>query len=120
MRARDHDEPIIRPTFFTFPDDETCLADSDDFMLGDDLLVAPVVARGATVRRVYLPRAPGGWIDFANELPYRGGETIEVAAPLARLPLFVRSGARLWVADPPGPVPTHDDPVRTVSFGAPR
>jgi len=119
VRARDHGEPIIRPTFYTFPEDQTCLTDSDDYMLGDDLLVAPVVARGATVRRVYLPRAPGGWIDFARGSPHRGGETIEVAAPLAHLPLFVRSGARLLLAEPPGPVPTHDDPVRTVDFGAP-
>ena len=119
-RARDHGEPIIRPTFYRFPDDEACFADSDDFMVGDEVLVAPVVTQGATTRRVYLPREPRGWIDFATGAQHPGGATVDVAAPLSHLPLFVRAGARLPLAEPVGPVPTHDDPVREVVFGEPR
>ena len=119
-RARDHGEPIIRPTFYVFPDDEACYADSDDFMLGDDLLVAPVVVRGATTRRIALPAGSKGWIDFSSGTLHPGGTTIDVAAPLAHLPLFVRAGARLLLAEPTGAVPTHDDPVREVEFGPPR
>ena len=48
-RAHSHHEPILRPTFYNFPDDEACFADSDDFMLGDALLVAPVVHAGDAV-----------------------------------------------------------------------
>ena len=45
-RAHSLHQPIIRPTFYDFPDDARCFADCDDFMLGDALLVAPVVQRG--------------------------------------------------------------------------
>jgi alpha-glucosidase len=119
-RARDHGEPIIRPTFYRFPDDEACFADSDDFMVGDEVLVAPVVTQGTTTRRVYLPREPRGWIEFATGAQHPGGAPVDVAAPLSRLPLFVRAGARLPLAEPAGPVPTHDDPVLEVGFGEPR
>ena len=109
--------PIVRPTFFNFPQDEACYADSDDFMLGDDLLVAPVVTPGARERSVYLPSLPDGgqWFDFDTRQAYASGQTHTVAAPLARLPLFVREGARIPVAAPPaGQVPRHDDPVSEV------
>ena len=109
--------PIVRPTFFNFPRDEACYADSDDFMLGDDLLVAPVVTPGARERSVYLPSLPDGgqWFDFDTRQAYASGQTHTVAAPLARLPLFVREGARIPVAAPPaGQVPRHDDPVSEV------
>jgi alpha-glucosidase len=111
--SRDH-VPIIRPTFFTFPDDPACLDDSDDFMLGDALLVAPVVEEGALERTVYLPRLPSGqcWFDVDDKTAYAAGQTHRVAAPLTHLPLFARQGARIPVAAPrAGEVPRHDDPV---------
>jgi alpha-glucosidase len=106
--------PIIRPTFFNFPDDEMCLQDSDDFMLGEDLLVAPVVEQGAVSRSVYLPRLPQGhrWFDFYSRQAYASGQTHCVDAPLDRLPLFAREGARIELAAPrSGRVARHDDPV---------
>lgn len=109
--------PIIRPTFFTFPEDPVCLQDADDFMLGDALLVAPVVEEGARERLVYLPRLPHGqcWFDVDTRQPYAAGQTHRVAAPLHHLPLFARQGARIPVAAPrPGTVPRHDDPVQEV------
>jgi alpha-glucosidase len=118
-RARAHGEPILRPTFYAWPDDDACYADSDDFMVGDDLLVAPVVTPGANVRRVYLPPAASGWVEYDTGAQHRGGQVVEVDAPLARLPMFVRAGARLPLAEPAGAVPTHDDPVREVAFGGP-
>lgn len=112
--ASEQHVPIVRPTFFNFPDDETCLQDCDDFMLGDALLVAPVVEQGATRRRVYLPRlAPGEvWFDFHTRQPFAAGRSHEVDAPLNHLPLFVRAGAQIPVAQPPvGALPRFDDPV---------
>ena len=97
-RAHQHHEPIIRPSFYDFPDDAQCYADCDDFMLGDALLVAPVVEPGATVRRVYMPRGPGAWFDFASGQRYAAGQVHEVDAPLGALPLFARSGASISVA----------------------
>jgi alpha-glucosidase len=109
-------EPIVRPTFYSFPDDEACYADSDDFLLGGDVLVAPVVLQGATTRRVYLPRGPRAWIDFATGQSHAAGTTVDIPAPLERLPLFVRAGSVLPLADSGGRVPTHDDPVHNVAF----
>lgn len=106
--------PIIRPTFFNFPDDEACAQDCDDFMLGEALLVAPVVEPGAVERRVYLPRLPDGqaWVDFATRERLAGGQVHVRPAPLDCLPLFVRPGVDLPLAAPqPGCLPRHDDPV---------
>jgi alpha-glucosidase (family GH31 glycosyl hydrolase) len=59
----------------------------DQFLMGDDLLVAPVVEKGAGRRRVVIP--PGQWRgDDGKE--FNGPATVEVAAPLDRLPHFVR------------------------------
>ena len=117
-RASERGETIIRPTFYSFPDDDHCYADSDDFLLGDDVLVAPVVVKGAATRRVYLPSGPQAWIDFASGEQHAAGTTIEIPTPLERLPLFVRAGSTLPLAESAGRVPTHDDPVRMVAFPA--
>ena len=114
-RASTHHEPIIRPSFYDFPDDETCFADCDDFMLGPDLLVAPVVEAGASMRTVYLPKGPHGWYDFHTGTRYAAGQPHQVAAPWASLPLFARAGASIATAAPDKGCARHDDPA-----GAPR
>ncbi len=114
-RASKHHEPIIRPSFFSFPDDEKCFADSDDFMLGDGLLVAPVVEPGACSRTVYLPEGPRAWFDFHSGAQLAAGQWHTVDAPLAKLPLFVRAGVPIPLASAPvGQVQRHDDPVTQV------
>ncbi len=110
-------QPILRPTFFEFPDDEACFADCDDFMLGDALLVAPVVQAGDTTRRVYLPAGPSAWYDFDTGERFDAGQWHTVTAPLARLPLFARAGAVIPLASGSPEVNgqavrrRHDDPV---------
>ncbi|MDI9334236.1 MAG: glycoside hydrolase family 31 protein [Cytophagales bacterium] len=91
-RASTHHEPIIRPTFYDFPHDEGCFKDSDDFMLGSQYLVAPVVEEGARTRQVYLPKLPTGqaWQDFASGESFPSGQCHTVDAPLSKLPLFKR------------------------------
>jgi alpha-glucosidase len=87
-------EPITRPTFHDFPDDPACLGDTDDLMLGPSLLVASVVAPGATTRDVRLPRGTD-WQDFWSGQRYRGGEQIALPAPWGHPPLLVREGAAI-------------------------
>ena len=109
--------PIVRPTFYNFPDDEQCLLDCDEFMLGSALLVAPVVQAGATTRSLYLPALPDGlgWIDFHSRQRFSAGQCHTVPADVHQLPLFVVQGSAIPVATPmAGSVPRHDDPVSDV------
>jgi alpha-glucosidase len=94
-RAAEAGEPIVRPTFFDFPDDPATLADNDELMLGPYLLAAPVVVEGARQRQVYLPHGPAGWYDFYGETWHEAGLVVPVAAPLEHLPLLVPEGAIL-------------------------
>jgi alpha-glucosidase (family GH31 glycosyl hydrolase) len=66
---------------------------SDQYLLGSNLLVAPVLHPSQRRRNVALPS--GGWIDFYSNQSYRGGRTVGVVAPLAHAPLLVRAGAFL-------------------------
>ncbi|MGA1857206.1 TIM-barrel domain-containing protein [Azospirillum sp. 11R-A] len=94
-RAAEADEPVVRPLFYDFPEDPGAAATEDAFMLGPDLLVAPVLEPGADSRSVRLPENPGGWYAFHDGTHHPGGAVATVAAPLGRAPLFVRSGALL-------------------------
>jgi alpha-glucosidase len=96
--SRDH-EPAVRPLFWDFPDDAAVRGIEDAFMFGPDLLVAPVIEEGASERRIQLPAHDGGWYDWHDGQNYSGGRTVQVTAPLGRLPLFVRAGAMIPVAD---------------------
>ena len=63
-------------------------------MFGPDLLVAPVLEAGARERPVYLP-AGTAWTDAWTDATLPGGQTVTAAAPLARIPLYLRAGASL-------------------------
>lgn len=80
--------PLVRPLFWPVSDDERLWGRDDAFLLGDALLVAPVLAEGERRRSVGLPR--GGWYDFWDDSMLAG--VVEVEAPLGRPPLFVRAG----------------------------
>jgi alpha-glucosidase len=110
-RATSEHQPIIRPTFYDFPDDEQCYADCDDFMLGESMLVAPVVQMGERSRSVYLPAGPSAWIDFHNGERLAAGQRHSVTAGLETLPLFVREGSVIALADPINGLWHVDNPV---------
>lgn len=61
--------PMIRTLFFEYPEDRTCWTIEDEYMLGDSILVAPLLEED-TARDVYLP--PGVWIDYQSGQAYRG------------------------------------------------
>jgi alpha-glucosidase (family GH31 glycosyl hydrolase) len=82
--------PPMRPLWLVEPSLAGSPRADDEWLLGDDLLVAPVVKRGATKRRVALPR--GCWQREGGGKRLGGGRTISADAPLARLPWFVRCG----------------------------
>jgi alpha-glucosidase (family GH31 glycosyl hydrolase) len=85
-------EPILRPLWYNDPADPNSLAITDQFMVGADVLVAPVVEKGAVSRRVYLPK--GEWRDYKTKAILQGGQWVDnYPAPLDTLPLFVRAGS---------------------------
>lgn len=86
-------EPMLRPTFLDHENDLNTYIETDDYLFGRDLLVASVVNKGQRERQVYLPQNNLGWYDFYGQTFYTGGQTINVGAPLERIPLFVKAGA---------------------------
>ncbi|MGJ4931783.1 TIM-barrel domain-containing protein [Bradyrhizobium sp. HKCCYLS2038] len=110
-RAAVEDMPAVRPLLWDFASDPIAAGTEDAFMLGPDLLVAPVLEQCATTREVYLPDHPGGWYDWHDGTPFEGGRSITIAAPLGRLPLFARAGAIIPIEEGNG--------LTAVVFGAP-
>lgn len=89
--ARRTGAPYVRPLWWGAPEDRALRDCGDAFLLGDSLLVAPVLEPGVDRRAVRLPR--GRWYDTATEQAYEGPGQVLVDAPLARIPVFARAGA---------------------------
>jgi len=86
--------PVIRPMSFECPRDSKCWKIDDQYMLGDNVLVAPVLSLTRT-REVYLP--PGKWMDFRTLEIFTGPKQIKYETPKDVVPVFVRSGSVLPV-----------------------
>ncbi|ENN81184.1 hypothetical protein YQE_02408, partial [Dendroctonus ponderosae] len=81
--------PTNPPIWWIVPFDETALGISDEFLLGEDILVAPVMEQGATSRDVYLPE--GSWVDGNDPaVKYEGPIWLDYNAPLDVLPYFIK------------------------------
>jgi alpha-glucosidase (family GH31 glycosyl hydrolase) len=98
--------PMMRAMPLEFPHDEKSYACDHQYMLGSELLIAPVIEAStkpdyANTRKVYLPA--GTWYDFHTDRTYQGPGEIEVNVPFDRSPMFVRAGAII----PYGPDLTH-------------
>jgi alpha-glucosidase len=85
--------PMFRPLLLNYQSDYNTLNMDDEFMIGADLLAAPILHPGESGRSVYLPA--GTWFDFWTGKRIEGGTTIQVEAPLETSPLFVRGGAMI-------------------------
>lgn len=90
VETRDKGLPIWRPLPLQYPDDAEGAHHADEFMLGDEMLVAPIYEAG-NKRSVYLP--PGAWTSLETNQEYPGRATIPVET--AALPVFARNGAIL-------------------------
>lgn len=85
-------QPVMRPLWYEFPNDKLTYLVSDAYMIGDALLVAPIVKEGMRHRDLYLPSG-AVWIDWWTGKQFEGGKQHRVEAPLDRLPFFIRAGA---------------------------
>ncbi|OHD36840.1 MAG: hypothetical protein A2Y29_03240 [Spirochaetes bacterium GWE2_31_10] len=91
-------KPVTRPLFYDFPDDPELLLMYDQCMFGDSIMACPVINEGALTRSVYFPKGTD-WFDFYTGTKYTGGTTADIEVPLDFLPLFVRDGGIVPVAD---------------------
>jgi len=98
--AHEQGIPPMRPLFFDFGADPHCASVEDQFMLGTDLLVAPVLSQGARSRTLYLPQGVT-WLRPDTGEAFPGGSSITVEAPLEVVPYFVRSSSALLSFAPP-------------------
>ncbi|MBX3185428.1 MAG: glycoside hydrolase family 31 protein [Labilithrix sp.] len=103
-QAHETGVPIMRHPFLYHPREPEAWADESSFFLGPSLYASPVVARGMTVKDIWLP--PGKWVDLVDLTTYEGGRRASIPAPLAKLPLLVRDG---------GIVPMLDASIETLA-----
>lgn len=111
--AHDTGLPLMRALFLEYPDDRETFKLNGQFLFGKELLVAPVVTKGAITKEVYLPQ--GEWISYNDKkTAYRGEQWITVDAPLEVVPVFVKKGSII----PTMPVMQyiHEKPVYPVTF----
>ncbi|AFZ69342.1 TIM-barrel domain-containing protein [Deinococcus peraridilitoris] len=100
QEAVDHHRPVTRAMAYAFPNEPESWAFEEQYMLGDALLVAPVVQSGGEVR-VYLPE--GQWTHLFTGEVFQGGRTYDITAPLEWIPVFGRAGSYV----PLGPAGQH-------------
>lgn len=84
---------IMRPLVMDFSSDRKALEQNYEYMFGPSILVAPVLAPGVKTWDVYLPENKAGWYNFWTGTKTVGGQTINTAAPIDQIPLFVKAGS---------------------------
>ncbi|CAN7378003.1 hypothetical protein LJR045_002278 [Microbacterium sp. LjRoot45] len=87
------DRPLMRPLFFDDPQAWDAVGDTTQWMLGADLLVAPVLAPGARTLDVWIPE--GEWVDAWSGEPVASGARVSVPVSIERIPVFVRAGSQV-------------------------
>ncbi len=85
--------PLVRPLFWNEPENPALWKVEDAFLLGGDLVVAPVVEEGARRRTLRLPR--GGWYRLSDDAYFDGSRKVDLDAPLEHIPVLVRAGTVL-------------------------
>ena len=116
-QAHETGAPIMRHLFLEYPDDRNVISLDYQFMLGRDLLVAPVLSPGVSAWTVYLPA--GRWHSWWDNQAYNGPGWVEVPAPLMQIPLLAKAGAIVPLFPPDVDTLTPcDDPDVTVAGDA--
>lgn len=100
--------PMWRGLMIPYPDDPKAWTIVDEVMLGDSVLLAPVMTAGAVSRTVYLPE--GLWYPWDGGAAVKGGASIEAEAPMTEMPVYVAAG---------GVIPAYPDGVMTLVHGSP-
>lgn len=105
-------EPIVRPMFYNYPDDARALTINDQYMAGEDIMVAPVLDQDVFERIVYFPK--GKWIDYETRETYVGGKSYIVKMPLGKTGIYVRNNTVLPCFE--GLTYIEKDEIETIVF----
>jgi alpha-D-xyloside xylohydrolase len=92
-QVTDAGSTFMRPLVMDFPNDPKVLDIGNQYLFGPAIMVTPVTTAGATTQPVYLPAAGAPWYDFWTGETSPAGQSVETAAPVETLPLFVRPGS---------------------------
>ena len=87
--AHEKGDPLMRPLFYDFPQDDKAWKTEDQYMYGPKYLVAPILTPGQTKREVYLPEAGTKWKGVDGNT-YDGGKSVTVDAPIETMPVFTK------------------------------
>ena len=90
--------PLIRPLYYTYIQDTIATRISNEYLWGDNLLVAPVLTKGTQSQKIYLPE--GIWIDFNNGKQFEGKQWIDYPLVLEQLPVFAKAGGFIPMMKP--------------------
>jgi len=109
--------PLMRALLLDSPDDPAAWQADLEYLLGPDVLVAPMIDPSGT-RTVYLPA--GEWVDWWSGTVHTGPGHERISQPLDRVPLFVRSGAVIPVVEPNDTIGDGPfGPITLLCFGPP-
>jgi alpha-glucosidase len=92
-KAHTEGTPLYRPLFYNFPADENVKEINDQVMIGDSVMLAPIVNPGQKSRVVYLPE--GKWVNYFTNEVLEGGKEYIVQMKLAETGLFIKAGAMI-------------------------
>ncbi|EGT3785069.1 glycoside hydrolase family 31 protein [Clostridioides difficile] len=87
--AHEDGTPVMRTLFYEFPEDDKTWEVDNTYMLGDEILVAPIMNYKDRSRKVYLPKGHT-WENIFSGVSYEGGKTYEVECPLEEIPIFLK------------------------------
>jgi oligosaccharide 4-alpha-D-glucosyltransferase len=93
-------EPLVAPLYYYYPKDTTAVNVGDEFMWGENILVAPVVEKGATERKIYLPE--GKWYSFTDTNMVNGNSWINQKLNINHIPAYIKEGSiiPMWIPSP--------------------
>ncbi len=115
QEARDRGLPVIHPLPLQYPADAEAARYADEFLVGDEILVAPIYS-ASDRRSVYLPM--GQWTRLDTNLRYTGRRVVEITAPPERLPMFAKNGTIVPIAGAAAdaPMELHYFPMLAAEF----
>ena len=90
--------PLMRPLFYEYQDDTTARNIENEYLWGDNLLVAPVIQKGLTSRSIYFPE--GSWYDFQTGMEYTGNTRTDFPLNIENIPVFAKAGSFIPMTKP--------------------